>query len=140
MGLSFLNLLWATNTIKESIPTAESIAKAILDEQEMRKVEEEAYWSAWDIAYKQGALSDLRGNKANMLTWQKTPIYPHITPEKQADLIESGELKIIVLRAANIATALWADENREEAQNPAYQELLKAVSQDMKKGDYRIIG
>ncbi|OCR05872.1 hypothetical protein BA920_03905 [Helicobacter pullorum] len=84
MALNFLNLLWATNTIKEAIPTAESIAKAILYEQERRKMEEEVYWKGWDMEVKRGVIERLRNhdNTFALLTFHQKPIYPNMTQDR----------------------------------------------------------
>lgn len=141
MGLSFLNLLWATNTIKESIPTAESIAKAILDEQEMRKMEEEAYWKGWDMAFKKKVIERLRNHEegANLLTFKGVVLYPHISQDQQADMFENGDLKLIDLVDKKVVLAIWSDESRSEAQLPAYLERMEQIRQDMSTGHYRII-
>ena len=143
MGLSFLNLLWATNTIKESIPTAESIAKAILDEQEMRKMEEEAYWSAWDMEEKRGVIERLRNhdNTFALLTFHQKPIYPNMTQDEQADLIESGELKVIApTKEQGPLGAIWVDNEREEAKNPMYLRLkTEIVDKLISEKGYRIV-
>ena len=73
------------------------------------------------------------------MTWNKERIYPNLTQDDIADLIESGEVKILALRTLKITTFMWADETREEAKHPAYIELQKSNQEDMQKGEYRII-
>ncbi|RDU51296.1 hypothetical protein CQA37_09825, partial [Helicobacter sp. MIT 99-10781] len=103
------------------------------------------YWNAWDSAAKAKVVERLRSHEKgyNLLTLNKQPIYPDITQDMQADLIESGELKIISFRKLQIITSMWADENREEAKNPKYQELLALNKKDMSEAkeanEYRVI-
>ncbi|RDU51357.1 hypothetical protein CQA37_09765, partial [Helicobacter sp. MIT 99-10781] len=99
------------------------------------------YWNAWDSAAKAKVVERLRSHEAgaNLLTLNKQPVYPNMTQDEQADLIESGELKIIYFRKLKISSAMWADENREEAKDPKYLELLKSNKEDMQKTEYRII-
>ncbi|WP_394989610.1 hypothetical protein [uncultured Helicobacter sp.] len=127
-------------------PTADEIAKEIVaEEARLREIEEkaywEAYWKAWDRAYKEGVIKDLRDHKEGywLMTWNKQPIYPHLSQDDIADLVEKGEIILISLRTLKITTFMWADETREEAKHPAYIELQKANKEDMQKGEYRII-
>lgn len=109
------------------------------NDPELRAYGEECYWKAWDRAFKEETIKRLRCGES-ILTWQKKDIYPHINGEKQAELIEKGELKILALRApCNITTCVWSDENREEAKDPNYIALQTSNKEDMKSCDYRII-
>ncbi|RDU51229.1 hypothetical protein CQA49_09865, partial [Helicobacter sp. MIT 00-7814] len=92
------------------------------------------YWNAWDREFKRGAIERLRTEKGtNVLTFNKQPIYPNITQDMQADLIEKGELKVVNLRSIHTTVAIWADENREEAKNPVYQEYIAKVKAELVK-------
>ncbi|RDU54350.1 hypothetical protein CQA49_04960 [Helicobacter sp. MIT 00-7814] len=123
-------------------PTADEIAREIVQQEwEMRQEEEKVYWIGWDREFKRGFIQDLREHKAgvNLLTFNKQPLYPHITQDMQADMIESGELKIIDLKSINTVVAVWADENREEAKDPIYQEYFSKVKDLLTTEKHRII-
>lgn len=99
---------------------------------------EEAYWSAWDAAVKEGYIRDLREHKKDSKFLYSA--YPNMTFDEQADLIESGELKIVApVKEPTGLSAMWADNTREEAQNKRYQEILKINQENIKNGSYRIV-
>lgn len=102
---------------------------------------DEAYWRAWDKAYKEGVIKRLRAheNGANLLTFRGNILYPSISQDRQADMLESGELKLVVLRDKQIALGLWANSDREEARLPLYIERMEQIEKDMSGGNYRVI-
>lgn len=119
-------------------PTADEIAKEIVaEEARLREIEEKAYCQG----YKEAVIKRLRNHEEGfqLMTWNKQPIYPYLSQDVIADLIENGEIKIIELRSLGLVTFKWTDETREEAKHPAYIELQKANQEDMRKGEYRII-
>ncbi|RDU51241.1 hypothetical protein CQA37_09905 [Helicobacter sp. MIT 99-10781] len=65
------------------------------------------------------------------------PIYPNITQDMQADLIENGDLQIVNFKSCY--AGIWADENREEAKDPSYLTKLSKIKELMKVEEYRII-
>lgn len=99
---------------------------------------DEAYWSAWDAAVKEGCIRDLREHKKDSKFLYSA--YPNMTFDEQANLIESGELKIVApVKEPTGLSAMWADNTREEAQNKRYQEILKINQENIKNGSYRIV-
>ena len=112
-------------------PTADEIAKEIVaEEARLRALEEKAYWEGWDKAYKEGLIKKLRNhdNTFAILTFQHKAIYPDMTQDEQADLIEKGELKIVApVKEQGPCSAIWTDETREEAQNPLYLKLKEEI-------------
>ena len=121
-------------------PTADEIAKEIVaEEARLREIEEkaywEAYWKAWDRGCKEKVIQRLRNHEEG-LRFHKA-IYPDMTQDEQADLIERGEWKIVAPTGAegNLC-AIWADETREEAQNPLYLKKLREYKNNiMSRGD-----
>ena len=92
-------------------PTADEIAKEIVaEEARLRALEEKAYWEGWDKAYKEGVIKRLRNHEEGywLMTWNKQPIYPHLSQDNIADFIESGELKIVDLKSRNVTACMWA--------------------------------
>ena len=124
-------------------PTADEIAKEIVaEEARLREIEEkaywEAYWKAWDRGCKEKVIERLRNHEEGFRFSPKT--YPEITQDMWADLIEKGEVKIIApIKESKELGAMWADETREEAQRPKYQEILKAIKDNLQKGTHRIV-
>ena len=124
-------------------PTADEIAKEIVaEEARLREIEEkaywEAYWKAWDRGCKEKVIQRLRNHEEGFRFSPKT--YPEITQDMWADLIEKGEVKIIApIKKPKELGAMWADETREEAQRPKYQEILKAIKDNLQKGTHRIV-
>lgn len=60
MGRLDVLMLWQLMNINDKIPTAEEVAKAIVDEEVKRREDEKAYWEAWDKAYKEETIKRLR--------------------------------------------------------------------------------
>ena len=120
-------MLWQLMNINDKIPTAEEVAKAIVDEEVKRREDEKAYWEAWDKACKEKVIERLRNHEEglNFLTLQKQPIYPNMTQDEQADLLERGDLRLVApTQPLGPAGAIWTDENREEAKNFTYLKFL----------------
>ena len=112
------------------------------DDPELVAVGEKAYWEAWDKACKEKVIERLRNHEEglNFLTLQKQPIYPNMTQDEQADLLESGELKIVApINGATGIGLIWTDENREEAKNPTYLELKKLLDGFLNEKTYRVV-
>lgn len=124
-------------------PTADEIAKEIVaEEARLRALEEKAYWEGWDKGYKEKTIERLRTHEEGywILTWNKERIYPDLTQDDIADLIESGELKIIDFKSLNVTVCMWADGGRKEAQNPLYIKYNEKTQEAMRTSkDYRII-
>ena len=120
-------------------PTADEIAKEIVaEEARLREIEEKAYWEGWDKGCKEKVIERLRNHEEGFRFSPKT--YPEITQDMWADLIEKGEVKIIApIKESKELGAMWADETREEAQRPKYQEILKAIKDNLQKGTHRIV-
>ena len=108
------------------------------DDPELVAVGEKAYWEAWDKACKEKVIERLRNPNDEFRLAPQT--YPDISKEKWADLIESGEVRLLApLKEPTGFGPLWANENREEAQKEAYKEMLKRAKQDIEEGKYRVI-
>ena len=120
-------------------PTADEIAKEIVaEEARLRALEEKAHWEGWDKGCKEKVIQRLRNHEEGFRFSPKT--YPEITQDMWADLIEKGEVKIIApIKESKELGAMWADETREEAQRPKYQEILKAIKDNLQKGTHRIV-
>ena len=136
-------MLWQLMNINDKIPTAEEVAKAIVDEEVKRREDEKVYWREWDKACKEGVIKRLRdpNDTLNLLTLNQQPIYEGISRERQAALIESGELKIVAQTqgAKPIISSMWADDSREEAQNPRYRKLKTINLKEIEQGIRRVI-
>ena len=128
-------------------PTADEIAKEIVaEEARLREIEEkaywEAYWKAWDKGCKEKVIERLRNhdNTFAILTFKQEPIYPNMTQDEQADLIEKGELQIVApLQNPTGFILIWADETREETKHPLYQQGLSVVKQYLANKTHRVI-
>lgn len=120
-------------------PTADEIAKEIVaEEARLRALEEKAYWEGWDKTVKEGVIKRLRDHEEGFRFSPKT--YPEITQDMWADLIENGEVKIIApIKEPTGFGAMWADETREEAQRPKYQEILQTIKQYLMIGTHRVV-
>lgn len=110
-------------------PSADEIAREIVQQEyEMRKMEEEAYWSAWDMEVKRKVIERLRNHEEGfyLMTFRKQRIYPEISQDETADLIEKGDIKIVApTKDGNRGLSfVWTDKNREEARNPLYSQIL----------------
>ena len=136
-------MLWQLMNINDKIPTAEEVAKAIVDEEVKRREDEKAYWREWDKACKEGVIKRLRdpNDILNLLTLNQQPIYEGISKEKQAALIEGGELKIVAQTqgAKPIISSMWVDDSREEAQNPTYRKLKAINLKEIEQGIRRVV-
>ena len=124
-------------------PTADEIAKEIVaEEARLREIEEkaywEAYWKAWDKGCKEKVIERLRNHEEGFRFLYTA--YPDMTQDEQADLIERGELKIVApIKEPTGLSAMWADDTREEAQNPRYREILKINLASIADGSYRVV-
>ena len=99
---------------------------------------EKAYWKAWDAACKAKVIERLRNHEEGARFHRS--IYPNMTQDEQADLIERGEWRIIApIGKEGDLCAIWADETREEAQNPAYLAKLKEYKNNIATRGDRII-
>ena len=96
---------------------------------------DEAYWRAWDKACKEKVIERLRNHEEGF------SFFSTKTQDEQADLIESGELRIAApTQGMGEGLGLvWADENREETKGSKYQENLKIIMNKVKEGVYRIV-
>lgn len=125
------------------IPSAEEIAVAIVDEERLRRSEEELRNTCLKI--KRSLSEEIRttGNsmltRAKMVDPQKPKIYPDISAEQEADMLLSGELLLDILHDKdrnNDVVALyvyWADETREEAKHPWYIERKELWAREIAK-------
>lgn len=118
-------------------PSADEIAESIVRKEELRRSEEKLAEGNREI--KKKVIGWLRSGELNgflrrpkAIDPERTPIYPHITKEQEADMLESGELKLVISYEKPSEdmnpptfTAFWADETREEAQHPLYLERKK---------------
>ena len=125
-------------------PTADEIAKEIVaEEARLRALEEKAYWEGWDKGCKEKVIQRLRNhdNTFAILTFKQEPIYPNMTQDEQADLIEKGELKIVApTKELGPLGAIWTDETRKEAQNPKYLRLkTEIIDKLISEKGYRIV-
>lgn len=105
------------------------------NDPELRAYGEECYWRAWDKACKEKVIERLRNHEEGF------SFFSTKTQDEQADLIESGELRIAApTQGMGEGLGLvWADENREETKGSKYQENLKIIMNKVKEGVYRIV-
>ena len=142
-------------------PIADEIAESIVRKEELRRSEEELRRSEEKLAegnrdYKRKTIGWLRDGTTDGLLRrlraidpERPPIYPHISAEKEADMLESGELKLGLLYAPMkngkfidntkdsqklLSELIWADETREEAQHPWYIERRKDTEELIAEG------
>uniref|UniRef100_UPI001FB2EA90 hypothetical protein n=3 Tax=Helicobacter cinaedi TaxID=213 RepID=UPI001FB2EA90 len=107
---------------------------------ELRAYGEECYWKAWNKAFKEKVIERLRNPNDDFSIGSIT--YPDISKEKWADLIESGEVKLVVPTqgVGQGPSIIWADDSREEAQREGYKhEFETFVKKVLERGDYRVI-
>ena len=100
---------------------------------------DEAYWRAWDRACKRKVIERLRNPNDDL---RFSPVtYPDISKEKWADLIESGEVKIVAPTQGSGSglNYIWTDETREEAQREGYKQGDSYVKSVIANGTYRIV-
>ena len=109
--------------------------------KESKDSKEESYWAAWDTQFKNKVIERLRNHEAgaNMLLFKGKPIFENLTQDMQADLIESGELKLLSVKEPMMIVGIWADENREEAKDPIYLQYLARAKEDISKGNARVV-
>lgn len=101
---------------------------------------DEAYWRAWDKAYKEALIDGIRAGTKRLLVFRGELLYPHISSEEEASLLENNDIKIIDLRDLNIRGFFWVDNERIETKNKGYIELQELLQKDMARSkDYRII-
>lgn len=126
-----LMLLW---DIRDKLKRANDL----VEEERVRRE-----WEKWDREVKEGVIKRLRdpNDVLNLLTLNQQPICDGISKEKQAALIESGELKIIAQTqgAKPIISSMWADDSREEAQNPTYRKLKAINLKEIEQGIRRVV-
>lgn len=109
------------------------------NDPELRAYGEECYWRAWDKACKEKVIERLRNPNDDL---RFSPVtYPDISKEKWADLIESGEVKIVAPTKGSGSglNYIWADETREEAQREGYKQGDSYVKSIIANGTYRIV-
>lgn len=136
-----LMLLW---DIRDELKRANDI----VEEERLRRSEEELRRS--DIEFKKRIVKQVREDDFSLLRRSaaidsaRTRIYPHITTEEEAKLIERGELLIEILydKADNYKHlgfyAYWADETREEAQHSWYIERKQNWEKEKNKDERRV--
>lgn len=110
------------------------------DEKELKRINDEMYWNAWDSAVKQGVIEKLRNHETGYRFLASS--CPNMSQDEQADLIESGELKILApLDGYNKdgLGVMWTDENREEAKHPIYLQGLEIFKEHIKNKKYRVV-
>lgn len=125
-----LMLLW---DIRDELKRANDI----VEEERVRRE-----WEKWDREVKEKVIERLRNHEEglNFLTLQKQPIYPNMTQDEQADLLERGDLRLVApTQTLGPAGAIWTDENREEAKNPTYLKLKEILDKDISKGTHRVV-
>ncbi|RDU53938.1 hypothetical protein CQA49_05930 [Helicobacter sp. MIT 00-7814] len=108
--------------------------------KESKDSKEESYWAAWDNAVKQGVIEKLRNHETGYRFLASS--CPNMSQDEQADLIESGELKILApLDGYNKdgLGVMWTDENREEAKHPIYLQGLEIFKEHIKNKKYRVV-
>lgn len=90
---------------------------------------DEAYWRAWDKAYKEGTINELKNVQTAGIQTAKVL---GTTKERLISAIESGEIKIVSIIEPNVVAEIptkmiWTDASREEAQRDEYKQYLKEV-------------
>ncbi|STP11146.1 Uncharacterised protein [Helicobacter cinaedi] len=101
--------------------------------KDFQKICDEAYWRAWDKAFKKKTIERLRKHEegAYLITLEQKPVYPHLSQDDIADLVESGDLTLVCLE--NGVAAFWTDDGRVEAQEPLYREFMIKLKNAMNK-------
>ncbi|STP08978.1 Uncharacterised protein [Helicobacter cinaedi] len=111
-------------------------ANDIVEEEVLRRSEKELRNS--NMKVKRELIKQIREEGYSMLTRprhidpKRTKIYPHITAQQEADMLERGELLLKILYNDNnngMVEALyvyWANETRKEAKHPWYIERQEA--------------
>ena len=107
--------------------------------KDFQKICDEAYWRSWDGACKQKVIKRLRNHEQGAIFYAS--IYPNMTQDRQANLIEKGEWKIVApTQETGNLFVIWADETREEAKDQKYLEKLAECLTNIKNHSYRIVG
>ncbi len=97
---------------------------------------DEAYWRAWDRAFKEKVIERLSSGERIHAS-----IYPDIVSKRWVELITSGEIKLI----ANINTPdtlryIWTNMECEYAQRDGYKEFYKKdVEPCLNNSSFRIV-
>ncbi|BDB64146.1 hypothetical protein T36_0593 [Helicobacter cinaedi] len=102
---------------------------------------DEAYWRAWDRAFKNKTIERLRAHESNfnLFTFRGDFLYPSLSQDEQADMLERGEIKLLILRDKQVQLGLWANDERDEAKVAIYLDRMEQIKYDMENGNYRII-
>ena len=122
-----LMLLW---DIRDELKRANDI----VEEERVRRE-----WEKWDREVKEKVIERLRNPNDDL---RFSPVtYPDISKEKWADLIESGEVKIVAPTQGSGSglNYIWTDETREEAQREGYKQGDSYVKSVIANGTYRIV-
>ena len=122
-----LMLLW---DIRDELKRANDI----VEEERVRRE-----WEKWDREVKEKVIERLRNPNDEFRIGSIT--YPDISKEKWADLIESGEVKIVAPTQGSGSglNYIWTDETREEAQREGYKQGDSYVKSVIANGTYRIV-
>lgn len=136
------------------IPSAEEIAVAIVDEERLRRSEEELRKSEEELRksgkiMKTKVAKDIREQNfislkcPESINPERPPIYPHITAQQEAEMLERGELLLDIMHRIEDSEIIklhthWADKNREEAQHPWYVARQKEWDERVAQGDVRV--
>ena len=102
---------------------------------------DEAYWRAWDRVFKNKTIERLRAHESNfnLFTFMGDFLYPSLSQDEQADMLERGEIKLLILRDKQVQLGLWANDERDEAKVAIYLDRMEQIKYDMENGNYRII-
>ena len=126
-----LMLLW---DIRDELKRANDI----VEEERVRRE-----WEKWDREVKEKVIERLRNHDTTfaILTFHQQPIYPNMTQDEQADLLESGDLRLVApTKNLGPLGAIWADETREEAQDSVYLRLkTEVIDRLLAEEGYRIV-
>ena len=111
------------------------------NDPELRAYGEECYWKAWDKAFKNKTIERLRAHESNfnLFTFRGDFLYPSLSQDEQADMLERGEIKLLILRDKQVQLGLWANNERSEAKLAIYLDRMEQIKHDMENGNYRII-
>ena len=111
------------------------------NDPELRAYGEECYWKAWDKAYKEGTINELKNVQTAGIQTAKVL---GTTKERLISAIESGEIKIVSIIEPNVVAEIptkmiWTDASREEAQRDEYKQYLNEVMDLIGKYQHRVI-
>ncbi len=109
--------------------------------KDFQKICDEAYWREWDKAFKNKTIERLRAHESNfnLFTFRGDFLYPSLSQDEQADMLERGEIKLLILRDKQVQLGLWANDERDEAKVAIYLDRMEQIKYDMENGNYRII-